>query len=174
MNNKQIQLIQIAAKEAGLRGNRFEGRYRMLLGQFIRPDKSKVTSCKQLNNLQFEEFLAICESMGFRCKGKSPTHFRDRVENRGHYASPQQKAAIEHLAGDIGWSIDNLNAFVKKTTDGQIASVAVIKPKQAWMVIEALKNILSKKTGRSYANLKEVTEDFTQEAKDGKAHQTIR
>ena len=168
LKGKQIQLVQIAARQAGLRGTRFEGRYHMLLGQYKQSSGEPVTSCKQLNGFQMEEFLAICESMGFRCKGKPDDHFRQLVSSRGEYASPGQKIAIKNLVGDLGWTVVNLNGFIKKMTKGEVDNISEINSRQAWKIIEAFKNMVSKKTGKKYNSLKEIKDDFTQEAKDGK------
>ena len=168
---QQIQLIQIAVKRAGLRGKGFEGRYRLLLGQYIQPDGSRVTSCKQLNNSQLDDILAICESLGFRAKGRDANHYRLKVAAKESVASFAQQAAIKNLAGDLGWGDYQLNGFIKRMTQGKVSSVVSISPGQAWRIIEALKNMLSRKTGRQYKNVAEITEEFT-EATDGKEIQT--
>lgn len=167
LNKKQIQLVQIAVRAAGLRGKGFEGRYRLLLGQYTQPDGSAVTSCKQLNNSQLDDILAICESLGFRVVGKDPNHYRLKVAKREDCASFAQQAAITNLAGDLGWNEHQLNGFVERMTTRQVHCVTNISPGQAWQIIEALKNMLSRETGRSFKNITEIKEEFT-EAKDGK------
>ncbi len=167
VNKKQIQLVQIAVRAAGLRGKGFEGRYRLLLGQYTQGDESAVTSCKQLNNSQLDDILAICESLGFRAINKDANHYRLKVAKRDSCASFAQQAAIKNLAGDLGWNELQLNGFIERMTQRQVRCVISISPGQAWRIIEALKNMLSRETGKSYKNVTEITEDFT-EAKDGK------
>lgn len=155
----QIKLVQVAARAVGLRLKGFDGRYRMLLSQYIKSDGSAVTSCKDLNKYQFEDFLAICESLGFRSPGKSDTYYRDIVSQSGELASYAQQKAIEHLRGDCGWSVDNLNQFILKMT-GKALTVSTISTAQAAKIIEAFKAILGRTGGRNFKSLKEVQETF--------------
>lgn len=171
MNKKQIQLVQIAVRAAGLRGKGFEGRYRLMLGQYTQPDGSKVTSCKQLNNSQLDDILAICESLGFRAINKDANHYRLKVAKKESVASFAQQAAIKNLAGDLGWNEFQLNGFIKRMTGREVHCVTSISPGQAWRIIEALKNMVSREAGKPYKNVTEIKEDFA-EAKDGKKKQT--
>ena len=170
LNKKQIQILQIAVRAAGIRGKGFEGsysRYRLLLGQYTGQDGSAVISCTQLNNSQLDDILAICESLGFRARGKDANHYRLKAAMKNSIASFAQQAAIKNLAGDLGWNEYQLNGFIKRMTQGQVDCVISISPGQAWRIIEALKNMLSRETGRSYKNVTEIKDEFT-EATDGK------
>lgn len=168
LNNKQIQLIQIAVRKAGLRGKGFEGRYRMLLGQYKQSNSEPVTSCKQLNGWQLGDMLAICESHGWQCPGKDADHFRKVAAARENVASFGQQKAIEHLAGDLGWNEFQLDGMIRKMSNGKATSVVTLTPGQAYQMIEALKKMLSRETGKQYNNLNEIKDDFRMETKDGK------
>lgn len=172
LNNQQIKLVQIAAKAAGIRPKGFDGRYRMLLGQYKRPDGSVVTSCKHLNNFQLEDFLAICESHGWSYPGKDKNFYRKRVANKYKNASFAQQSAIKHLAGDLGWNDYQLAGFIKRMTEKNgwfIQDVASLMPAQAYKIIEALKSILTRKTGKDYSDLKDIQKDM--EVSNGKTRQ---
>jgi len=79
LNKQQIILIQMAVKQAGLRTSRQDGRYRLLLAQYRNPRGKPITSCKELNNSQIDDLLAICESMGWRHPDKKPDHYRKKI-----------------------------------------------------------------------------------------------
>ena len=161
-------MLQIAVRVAGLRGKDFDGRYRLILGHYRQKDRSNVTSCKQLNHWQFEDMLSICEAYGWRCPGKDPDHFRKLVASRGDVASFAQQQAIKHLKGDLGWDGFDLVGMLEKITGRKITSVVQLYPQEAGKVIEALKAILSRKTGTDYKNLNEIKDDFRRESQDGK------
>lgn len=178
LNKLQIKLVQMAVKQAGIRQPKCDGRYRMLLGQYRQPNGSPVTSCKQLNNWQLEDLLAICEAHGWRLPGKEETHFRDKVAKSVHsdIASFAQQSAIKNLSGDLGYSDEHLANFLRRQTGGigsdtAVSSVCSLSHRQAWGVIEALKIIIGKETGKRYSNLNDIKEDFSKEATDGKACQ---
>ncbi|MCK4958056.1 MAG: DUF1018 domain-containing protein [Planctomycetes bacterium] len=175
LNNQQIKLIQTAIRKAGLRGKGFDGRYRMLLAQYKQSGGSPVTSCKQLNGFQLVDLLAICESYGWQCPGKEPGHFRKKAAAQENTASYGQQEAIRHLAGDLGWNDLQLNGMVKKMTGGKVSAISVLTPGQAYKLIEALKAILSRSTGKQYSSLNEIKDDFRKEpAKDGKEKQSCQ
>jgi len=174
LNNNQIKLIQTAVRKAGLRTANFDGRYRLLLGQYKQPDDRKVTTCRQLNNWQMEDLLAICESYGWRMPGKPKDYYRQRVAKQGELASFAQQSAIRHLAEDLGWSVEHLEGFIKRMTEKDgwfIKDVASLTPQFAHKTIEALKAILGRETGKEYSNLQEIKEDM-EVATDGKEDKT--
>ena len=94
LNNDQIKLVQTAMRRAGIRTKFFDGRYRLLLKQYLQPNGEPVTSCKQLNNAQLDDILAICEASGWRMPEKSETFYRDKVNQAGEIASYAQQQAI--------------------------------------------------------------------------------
>ena len=170
LNVSQIRLVQTAVRAAGLRGKNFEGRYRLLLNKYKQPNGSAVRSCKQLNNSQLEDLLAICEALGWRCPGKKGNHFRHKVEQSyitGDAASFAQQSAIKHLAGDLGWTDEHLSGFLRRQTDGSRAYLPELSSAQAYGVIEALKAIIGRQMDKSYSNLNQIREDF-EDVTDGK------
>lgn len=169
LNGSQIKLVQTAVRAAGLRTKQFEGRYRFLLSHYIQPNRSPVTSCKQLNNSQLEDLLAICESLGWRMPGKPENYFRLKVATKSQYASFAQQQALKHLAGDLGWNDIQLEGMLKRMTGGFATNVSGLTPGHAYNIIEALKAMLGREKGVSYSNLKEVQEDM--EVKDGQTSQ---
>lgn len=160
LNNAQIRLVQTAVRKAGLRTSRFEGRYRLLLGQYKQPDGTPVTSCKQLNGMQLEDLLAICESYGWRMPGKEANHYRLLRGLRSGHASPAQQMAIDHLRGDLGWNQSQLGGFLKRMTRGRVTNVIALRAGQAYKVIEALKAMVGRERGKEYKNLKEIEHDM--------------
>ena len=163
LNNQQIKLVQTAVKQAGIRGKNTDGRYRLLLGQFKQSSGRPVTSCKQLTNPQLEDLVAICETFGWRMPGKPEDYFRSKILKFGDYASFAQQSAIQYLAGDMGWQDHQLEGFLKRMTEKDgwfIKSVDSLTPAMAYKVIEGLKKILSRETGKQYSNLKQIQEDM--------------
>jgi hypothetical protein len=146
LNNKQIQLVQMAVRGAGLRGKGFEGRYRLLLGQYTLSNGRAVTSCKQLTNEQLDDLLAICESMGWRHPGHAANYFRQRAAHlEAGLASDAQISAIRHLAGDLGWNDENLKGMLRRMW--RKAALTDLTGREAWTIIEALKAIVMRPGG---------------------------
>ena len=164
INNRQIRLLQIAVKKAGLRSKNFDGRYRLLLGQYKQSNGRPVTSSVQLNSYQLEDLLAICESYGWQCPGKDANHFRKKAAASGKVASTAQQQAIEHLGRDLGWNEYDLGGMINRMTGGKSSSVVTLAPRQAYNIIEALKAILSRKAGKKYNKLNEIKDDFGRES----------
>lgn len=160
LNNSQIKLVQMAVKQAGIRLPKDDRRYRLLLGQYKQSNGSRVTSCKQLNNSQIEDLLAICESMGWQYPGRPNDFFRKKVEQKDDFASFAQQSAIKKLAGDLGWNINQLNGFIKKMTNDRAESVAELAGCEAYKITEALKAMFSRQQGKTYKNLKEIQSDM--------------
>ena len=170
LNTQQIKLVQTAVRAAGLRNGRADGRYRLLLAQYKQGSGRPVTSCKQLNNMQLEDLLAICESHGWRMPGKPVNYFRFKVATESHIASFAQQSAIKHLAGDLGWNDEQLAGMLKRMTGGFVTNVAALSPAQAHEIIEALKAMVGRQEGKQYTNLQQIKED-KEAVTDGKANQ---
>lgn len=164
-NKAQVKLIQTAVRAAGLRVGTDDGRYRLLLAQYRQSNGKPVTSCIYLSNHQIDDFLAICESLGWQYPGKAKNHFRNKIALKGDLASYGQQSAVEHLAGDLGWDEHQLGGMLERMTDGKVNSVVALSASQAYKVIEALKSMLGRQTGRKYGNLKAVKSDM--EVTDG-------
>jgi len=158
---KQIKLVQAAARAAGLRTAAHDGRYRLLLGQYKKPNGTPVKSCKELNHGQLEDFLGVCESLGFRMPGKSSNYFRTKVlqsRTAGRYASFAQQAAIGHLGLDLGWGIEQVAGFLRRMTGGKIEDIELLSPRQAHNVIEALKAMYCRDKKLTLNQIKRDTE----------------
>lgn len=164
LSKPQIIMLQTAVRAAGLRTAKFEGRYRLLLGQYKQPSGEAVTSCKQLNHRQLEDMLAICEAHGWRMPGMEEDHFRLKRAQKENIASFAQQEAIKHLRGDLGWNEYQLGGFLKRMTAGFADNVVALTPAQAYKVIEALKAMVGRRAGKQYNNLKEVQADMEVES----------
>jgi len=172
LNNQQIKLVQTAIKAAGLRSKLFEGRYRLLLGQYKQSDGKPVKSCKQLNGHQLEDLLAICEAHGWRMPDKPANYFRLKIASQYSIASFAQQEAVKKLAGDLGWNDNQLGGMLKRMTNGFATNINALTPAQAYKVIEALKAMLGRERGKHYSNLKEIQQDL--EVTDGQKKSQIR
>jgi len=171
LNNQQIKLVQTAIRAAGIRDPKDDRRYRLLLGQYKRSNGSPVTSCKQLNNSQLDDLLALCESMGWRMPGKPDNHYRFKISTEETVASFAQQEAIKYLAGDFGWNIGQLGGMLKRMTGGFATSVSGLTPAHAYNVIEALKAMLSRERGTRYTTLKQIKDDMEVTNAEEKASQ---
>jgi len=165
LSKRQIKLVHVAARAAGLITERSDARYRLLLAQYVRPNGQRATSCKELTNTQVSDLLAICESLGFRLPGKSETHYRGKIE-KGETASYAQQSAIDHLRGDLGWGQRQIEGFCRRMTGGRVSRVARLNARQAYKVIEGLKAIVGRKTGKDYRTLRDI-EKAMEAATDG-------
>lgn len=168
LNKGQIKLIQVAARAARIRTEFGDGRYRLLLANYKKPSGGPCTSCKDLDFDQMEDFLAVCESMGFRMPGKSETYFRDKVAMRqvgdGDRASSAQLAALRHLRDDLGWSDTQFRGMIERMTQGRKSEMNLNR-RDAWNLIEAMKAMVMRMTGIKPGNLKQIQESM--EANDG-------
>jgi len=168
LNKDQIKLVQTAVRAAGLRGKGFDGRYRLLLGQYLTPAGKKCTSCKDLNNSQLTDILAICESLGWRYPGRAANYFRRKLTETVYgdgSASFAQQWAIQKLAEDLGWDDKQLAGMIERMAEGSYGYVAALSPQQAHGIIEALKSMFGRAAGKDYKNLKEIQTDM--EVKNG-------
>ena len=170
LNNKQIKLIQTAARAAGLRDGDDDSQYYLVLGQYLQSNRQKVNSCKQLTNYQMDDFLGICESMGWRCPGKTSNYYR--LKARDDHASYAQRAAIKRLAEDLGWCMDDLKGFVWRMTNHRTSELAELFPLEAGEIIEALKDMFGRVAGKHFSTLSEIAEEM--EATDGQSKQTCQ
>jgi hypothetical protein len=166
LSKQSIKLIHIAAREAGLITRESDGRYRLLLAQYKRPNGKPVESCVQLNNRQFDDILAICEAHGWRSPGKEANHYRAKIAAAYDTASFPQQDCIKMLAGDMGWQKDGLATFVSRMTGGRTDEIAMLQPSEAGAIIEALKNILSRRDGVRYSSIEEIADKYNRQQDD--------
>jgi hypothetical protein len=153
-NTEQIKLIHVAARAAGLA----EGRYRFLLAQYKGRSARPVTSCKQLSRGQIDDFLAICESLGWRHPGKSETFFRDKAAQgpEAGVAGTAQIEAIRSLAGDLGMGAEGIKTFVRRMTKDRTDSLVQLSRREGWQITEALIAMIGRRDGADYKNLADV------------------
>jgi hypothetical protein len=165
---KQIRLVKVAAKGADLIGQAGDGRYRLLLMKYKQSSGSPVMSCKQLDNSQLEDLLAICESYGWRMPGQPEDFYRKKVATGAGHASFAMQEGIRHLAGDLGWPIHHLHDFIEKMT-GRIAAISDLTPKEAFKVVEGLKAIFNHRKGTNCNTIQEIREEMEAVTDDSKS-----
>ena len=153
-NASQIKLMQTAARAVKLRET---GHYYLLLGQYHQSDGTPAASCKDLNQAQITDFLAICESLGWRLPGFADDHFRAASSRQNDCASIAQQAAIIHLAENLGWHPDvQLAGMIRRMTFHEKFNVSQLDPREAHKLIEALKSMFERASGQKYASLEEM------------------
>lgn len=162
LNAEQIKLVQTAIHKAGIRKPGEDSRYRLLLAQYKDSKGRAIVSCKQLNNWQLDDILAICESHGWRMPGQSETFYRDKTAELtdSNTASYGQQEAIKFLAADLGFSSPHLANFIRYMTRDEKDSVACLSPSEAWKITEALTAIIRKQTGIKFKSLAEIRDYF--------------
>jgi len=170
LNKGQIKLVQTAVRTAGLRYKNDDGRYRLLLRQYRQPGGAPVSSCTQLNHSQLEDLLAICESFGWRHPGKAADFYRKKIKRPGHAASFAQQAAIQHLAGDLGWGDSQLAGMIERMTQARKRLVSELTSRQAYNLIEAMKAMFARGAGRRFGNLRGIQREM--EVTDDQENQT--
>ena len=162
LSKKQIKLVSMAARAAGLRGGKFsnDNRYYLLLGQYTQPNGHPVTSCKQLTRDNLEDFLGICESLGWQHPKHGPNHYQNKKRwysnDITNGVSDAQAECIRKLAGDLGMHEENLKKFFVRMTENNIDNFACMSNTQAWKITEALKAMLSRKDGVDYKTIADV------------------
>ncbi len=153
MTNQQLKLVHIAARAVGLRGPAGNGRYWMLLGQYTQSNGRRVTSSKQLTSVQFESLMGIMEAQGFEQPGKTSRYWREKASasaerfGRGQ-CSFAQLAAVYHLAGDLGWAAEHIDAFCRRMTQGRAETAVSLSAREAYTVIEGMAAMVERTRGR--------------------------
>jgi hypothetical protein len=161
LTQDQKKLVQAAARAAGLRTGTQEGRYRLLLAQYRRSNGTIVHSCTQLTNRQIDDFLAICESMGWRHPGHGETYYRDRTAAADDDAvSFAQLRAIDYLAGDMGWNGAAIAKMVQRITRDRTDAAVSMSGREAYDLIEAMKAMLRRKDESAYQTLGDITRHY--------------
>jgi hypothetical protein len=174
LNAEQIKLVQVACNKAGIRRPGQDGRYRLMLRQYTQPSGHPVESCKQLNNEQLDDILAICEAQGWRMPGQSKTFYRDKVAQKadGDIATFSQQQTILFLTQDLGFTDLHRKNFIKRMTRDKADSVSNLTRRQAWQITEALTAMIRRHTGINFQNLDEIRDYFMKEGvKDGQTNQ---
>ncbi len=134
MTVKQLQLIHAAARQAGLN----DAQYRLLLRHV-----GHVASSKDLTQAAFGEVMAALE------KTHGHGHYwRQRQERRGSVADPRQLWLIRDLwarydAGCADHALQ-LPGMVERMSAGRTRLLEQLAPREAWNLIEALKQIVAR------------------------------
>ncbi len=139
LNPKQIKILQTALRAVGLRkpGKAGEAQYRFYLSQFSDSKGRKITSCKQLTNVQLDEILATCVELGWHNTAKATVSRPARI-------SQAMIIGIAELAGDLGWNHGQLSGMVSRMTQGRKTDPSELTTSEGIKVIEALKAMLKR------------------------------
>jgi hypothetical protein len=148
VNNKQLKLIHQAARAAGLIDKTGDGRYRLVLRQYRDRAGRPAASSKQLTNHQIDDFLALCESLGFRLPNRPSHFFRDKAAAGYRQATIPTLAALRQLAGDLGWTEAHLVNFLRRMArPGESTDLITLPPRLAYVAIEAMKAMFNRTSG---------------------------
>jgi hypothetical protein len=128
----QIQIVQIARRQVGLNNPQ----YRMLLANV-----AGVKSTTELNNTQVEDVMDVLEGMGFVDSKHGAGYWGGKVQRRSQVANERMTRKIEAMAAETKYPLGALaRRFSNKRTD----QVHQLLPREAWMLIEALKDIVER------------------------------
>jgi hypothetical protein len=148
---KQLQLIHTAARQIGLiePGGGGDARYRLLL-----QNVAGVESAKDLNNVTFEDVMAVLEDLGFSMARQRhidrggfmgisgaagpavSTYWREKVAARGSRANERLVHKIRELAATSRYPLSNL---CMKFSNRRTEHPEKLKPREAFELIEMLK-----------------------------------
>jgi len=156
LNADQIKLIHVAVKAAGMNN----ARYRLLLTQYTQANGARVKSCKQMNNRQVDDLLAICESLGWRHPVKPENFYRQKVQRDNHGMSDTPsfaaRSAVLHLAEDLGWGKQGLKQMIDRITKGRTDSLSLMTHREIYNLIEASKAMISRLDKKAYKTLTQI------------------
>lgn len=133
MTPKQIKLIHIAVKNAGLD----EAQYRVLLHNV-----AGVSSCKQLTQSGFEDVMATLEDL----VDDGNRYWTRIVESRGRVANGRMTWKIGDLFDELQ-ALDGryaLAGLVDRVSSGRTREPAKLAPREAWNLIEQLKVMIAR------------------------------
>jgi len=169
LNRKQIKLVHVARKAAGLD----EGRYRLLLRQYRDASGRPLESCRQMTNRQMDDFLAVCEAMGWRHPGMPEDYYRRRTAElypTDDSPSFALREAMRHLAEDLGWGPEGLKKMIDRMTRARTDVVSQMTAREAWAAVEAMKSMLERRDKKTYRTLHEAAHAYS--AREGDYEQT--
>jgi hypothetical protein len=145
----QLRLIHMAARDVGLIEGKNDTAYRTLLRS-----TAGVDSATELDNVTFEDCMAVLEDMGFsyerawhRDKASftgaggsatrvQSTYWRDKVARRGRRCNERFVFKIRELVPKQRYP---LGALCMQFSGGNTADVEQLAPQEAWKLIEMLK-----------------------------------
>lgn len=146
---KQVQLAVMACRQAGID----DAARKLILRQFPHalfnrqgiPVSDPSSTSARLDNADFEDFMAIVED---RAGGKilhfTPGYFGDKVGSRSVHANERMGSKIRELyrayllQGDGRYRLEGL---VWRFSAQRTSQVDELKPREAWNLIEMLKNL---------------------------------
>ena len=128
----QIQIVQIARRKVGLN----EPQYRMLLANV-----AGVQSTTQLDNRSVEDVMDVLEGMGFVDRKHGAGYWGLKVRRRGCFPGERMLRKIEAMATETKYP---LPALVRRMSSKRTDRVSQLLPREAWMLIEALKAIIER------------------------------
>jgi hypothetical protein len=131
MTSQQLKLIHLAYRQAKLT----EGQYRIILA-----NTAGVESAKELDNVGFEDVMAVIEDSGF-ADTKGSDYWRDKVRRRGCEPGARMRRKILMLAQDCKYP---LGALVRRFSDKRTDDVEQLYPREAWKLIEGLKAMVAR------------------------------
>ncbi len=130
----QIKMIKASQRELGMD----EDDYRQMLRSI-----GGVRSCRDLNNRSFERVMRYFEERGVRrFSGPSGDRFRMRKFHAGIFCSPEERNKIREL---INQTTLTLPGFIARMTGGRADSLNALYPRDAYIIIEALKKVIGRK-----------------------------
>jgi hypothetical protein len=151
----QLATIHIAAQQVGLIEGKDRARYELMLWNF-----GHVRSSKDLDDIGFEDCMALMEEMGFSAKrqkvidrvsfsgtgGGRPKdaeshYWRDIIARRGNFANSRMIWKIGELAVQAKYE---LGAMCLRMSEKRTNKVKELTPKEALNLIEALKAIIDR------------------------------
>ena len=139
MTPDQIKHIHVASTKAGLNRAQYEMLLRNVAG---------VESCKALTNTGFEDCMATLEDMGF-----PGTYWRDKIAARSNgLANARMVFKIAELYAEYlarlpnpdADSVYKLPGLIARGSHDRTRDARELTPREAWNLIESLKNILDR------------------------------
>jgi hypothetical protein len=156
MTTKQLQLIHQAARQVHLIEGKDDARYRLLL-----LNVAGVRSARALNNAQFEDVMAVMESMGysrereqhlreagFVASGGSAlrvqsTYWQRKVAERGTAANARIVFKICELIQSPNQRYE-FPGLCERTIGRRVVEPSKLTPAEAFKMIEAMKGIIER------------------------------
>ena len=107
-----------------------------------------VASSKDLDQAGFERVMSVFEEAGFRddqqqAGTRSCTHWRDKADLQGRYANERVVRKIEQLVSMSKYA-PGVAGLCQRFSDGRVSHPSKLRPKEAFNLIEALKDMVLK------------------------------
>lgn len=132
MSAKQLQLIHVAYRKAGLNDAQYRTVLRSVAG---------VETAKRLTQIDFENVMAVLEDSGFEDAQHGTGYWRGKVEARGSMCGERMARKIAELAAEQRYA---LPALCHRFSDGRTEHVDKLRPREALRLIEMLKAVIER------------------------------